>query len=133
MVCTTKRGTDATIHTLLVPTDDPKLLYLPHKTAASHTPKMISSTALRMAARRAASSRSAAVRFSSTFQQQANSNSQRNTALVATTAGLVAAVAAMQQQETNKTQNFWKSAKTAAKETEEKFGTYWPRNIMILL
>merc|ERR1711935_1049475 len=31
-----------------------------------------------------------------------------------------------------KTKNFWKSAKTAVKETEEKFGTYWPRNIMIL-
>ena len=93
---------------------------------------MNSSTALRMAARRVASSRTSAVRFSSTFQQQATAN-HRNKALVATTAGLVAAVAALQQQESNKTQNFWKSAKTAVKETEEKFGTYWPRNIMILL
>jgi adenylate kinase len=85
-----------------------------------------------MAARRAASSRSTAVRFSTSFQQQATSNAHRNKALVATTAGLVAAVVALQQQESNKTQNFWKSAKTAVKETEEKFGTYWPRNIMIL-
>merc|ERR1719343_775522 len=91
---------------------------------------MISSNALRMAARRAASSRSSAVRFSSTMQQATANN--RNKALVATTAGLVATVAALQQQESNKTQNFWKSAKTAVKETEEKFGTYWPRNIMIL-
>lgn len=96
---------------------------------------MISSTALRMAARRAAtSSRSTAVRFSSSFQQQAAaSTNHRTKALVATTAGLVAAVVVMQQQESNKTQNlFGKSAKAAVQETEEKFGTYWPRNIMIL-
>jgi len=96
---------------------------------------MIASNALRMAGRRAATtSRSAAVRFSSTFQQQQHSNAARNSALLATTAGLVAAVAALQQQEANKTtQNlFGKSAATAVKETEEKFGTYWPRNIMIL-
>jgi adenylate kinase len=83
-----------------------------------------------MAAR---SSSRKAMRFSSTFQQQqAASTGHRNKALVAATAGLVAAVATLQQQEANKTQNFWKSAKTAVKETEDKFGNYWPRNIMIL-
>jgi len=97
-----------------------------------------------MAGRRAAvTGRSGASRFSSTFRQQgwetkANNNSK---ALLATGAGLVAAVAALQQQEaskttqneTNTTQNFFgKSAATAVKETEDKFGTYWPRNIMIL-
>mmetsp|Transcript_19968 Transcript_19968/g.55588 ORF Transcript_19968/g.55588 Transcript_19968/m.55588 type:complete len:414 (-) Transcript_19968:434-1675(-) len=102
------------------------------------------SNALRMAGRRAAvTGRSGASRFSSTFRQQgwetkANHNSK---ALLATGAGLVAAVAALQQQEaskttqneTNTTQNFFgKSAATAVKETEDKFGTYWPRNIMIL-
>jgi len=96
---------------------------------------MISSTAFRMAARRAATSSrftaSNTARFSSTFSQKASS--QRNTAVVAGAAGLVAAFAALQQQqESHKTQNFWKSAKTAVKETEEKFGNYWPRNILIL-
>ena len=97
---------------------------------------MISTTALRMASRRAAVN---AVRFSSssTFQQasaSANSNANRNKALFATTAGLVAAVAVLQQQESNKTQNlFGKTTANAVKDVEEKFGTYWPRNIMILL
>lgn len=89
------------------------------------------STAFRMAARKAASSRSSAVRFVSTAQKATANN--RNMAVLAGAAGLVGAVAALRQQEANKTQNFWKSAKTAVKETEEKFGTYWPRNIMILL
>ena len=93
---------------------------------------MISSTAFRMAARRAASvsTRSTAVRHSSTLQKATANN--RNMAVVAPAAGLVAAFAALQQQETNKTQNFFGSKK-AVQATEEKFATYWPRNIMILL
>lgn len=93
---------------------------------------MISSTAFRMAARRAASvsTRSTAVRHSSTLQKATANN--RNMAVVASAAGLVAAFAALQQQETNKTQNFFGSKK-AVQATEEKFATYWPRNIMILL
>mmetsp|Transcript_24984 Transcript_24984/g.55790 ORF Transcript_24984/g.55790 Transcript_24984/m.55790 type:complete len:338 (+) Transcript_24984:176-1189(+) len=113
---------------------------------------MISSTAsnvLRLASRRAASGRASAHRcFSASVASRSSSSSNSNThkALLATTAGFVAAFAALQQREqknngnttttnceTNTTQNFFgKSAATAVKETEEKFGTYWPRNIMIL-
>ncbi|KAL3936435.1 MAG: hypothetical protein SGARI_002557 [Bacillariaceae sp.] len=50
-----------------------------------------------------------------------------------TTAGFAAAVAVLQQQEDNKTYNFFgKSSAQLVKETEDKFGTYWPRNILIL-
>jgi len=88
-----------------------------------------------MAGRRAATgSRFGAARLSSTAASSQQASNNKNAAILATTAGLVAAVAALQQQEqTNKTQNlFGKSAATAVKETEEKFGAYWPRNIMIL-
>jgi hypothetical protein len=85
-----------------------------------------------------------AVRFSSNVLKTTaveTNNNNKSKVLLATSVGLVAAVAALQQQ-TNKTQNlstnktdnlFGKSAATAVKETEDKFCTYWPRNIMILL
>jgi len=90
--------------------------------------------------------RSATVRFASNVLKTTTveTNIANKAALLATSAGLVAAsFAAFQTQhqqqkqttkcETNTTQNFWgKSAATAVKETEEKFGTYWPRNILIL-
>ena len=117
---------------------------------------MISNTAsnaFRVASRRVAFSQQGsataqrAVRFSSnvlkTTAVETNNNSNKSKVLLATSVGLVAAVAAVQQQQqTNKTQNlstnktdnlFGKSAATAVKETEDKFCTYWPRNIMILL
>jgi len=117
---------------------------------------MISSTAssaLRLASRRIAFQpgnihAQRALRFSSTVLKKTaaeinNNSNARNKTFLATSAGLVAAVAAFQLQqqhqhqktscETNTTQNFFgKSAATAVKETEEKFGTYWPRNILIL-
>jgi hypothetical protein len=85
-----------------------------------------------------------AVRFSSNVLKTTaveTNNNNKSKVFLATSVGLVAAVAALQQQ-TNKTQNlstnktdnlFGKSAATAVKETEDKFCTYWPRNIMILL
>ena len=117
---------------------------------------MISNTAsnaFRVASRRvafpqqgSASNVQRAVRFSSnvlkTTVVETNNNTNKSKVLLATSVGLVAAVAAVQQQQTNKTQNlstnktdnlFGKSAATAVKETEDKFCTYWPRNIMILL
>ena len=117
---------------------------------------MISNTAsnaFRLASRRVAfpqqgsATAQRAVRFSSnvlkTTAVETNNNSNKSKVLLATSVGLVAAVAAVQQQQqTNKTQNlstnktdnlFGKSAATAVKETEDKFCTYWPRNIMILL
>ena len=117
---------------------------------------MISNTAsnaFRLASRRVAFSQQGsanaqrAVRFSSnvlkTTAVETNNNNNKSKVLLATSVGLVAAVAAVQQQQqTNKTQNlstnktdnlFGKSAATAVKETEDKFCTYWPRNIMILL
>ena len=119
---------------------------------------MISNTAsnaFRLASRRVAFSQQGsataqrAVRFSSnvlkTTAVETNNNNNKSKVLLATSVGLVAAVAALQQQQqqqTNKTQNlstnktdnlFGKSAATAVKETEDKFCTYWPRNIMILL
>ena len=120
---------------------------------------MISNTAsnaFRLASRRvafpqqgSASNVQRAVRFSSnvlkTTVVETNNNNHKSKVLLATSVGLVAAVAALQQQQqqqTNKTQNlstnktdnlFGKSAATAVKETEDKFCTYWPRNIMILL
>merc|ERR1740117_1159602 len=117
---------------------------------------MISNTAsnaFRLASRRvafpqqgSASNAQRAVRFSSnvlkTTVVETNNNNNKSKVLLATSVGLVAAVAALQQQQqTNKTQNlstnktdnlFGKSAATAVKETEDKFCTYWPRNIMIL-
>ena len=118
---------------------------------------MISNTAsnaFRLASRRVAfpqqgsATAQRAVRFSSnvlkTTVVETNNNNHKSKVLLATSVGLVAAVAALQQQQqqTNKTQNlstnktdnlFGKSAATAVKETEDKFCTYWPRNIMILL
>ena len=120
---------------------------------------MISNTAsnaFRLASRRVAfpqqgsATAQRAVRFSSnvlkTTAVETNNNNNKSKVLLATSVGLVAAVAALQQQQqqqqTNKTQNlstnktdnlFGKSAATAVKETEDKFCTYWPRNIMILL
>ena len=119
---------------------------------------MISNTAsnaFRLASRRvafpqqgsASNAQRAVVRFSSnvlkTTVVETNNNNHKSKVLLATSVGLVAAIAALQQQQqTNKTQNlstnktdnlFGKSAATAVKETEDKFCTYWPRNIMILL
>ena len=119
---------------------------------------MISNTAsnaFRLASRRVAfpqqgsanNAQRAVVRFSSnvlkTTAVETNNNTNKSKVLLATSVGLVAAIAALQQQQqTNKTQNlstnktdnlFGKSAATAVKETEDKFCTYWPRNIMILL
>ena len=85
--------------------------------------------------------------LSKTMIVEGNNSSRNNKAAVlATSIGLIAASFATLQQnqqhnrsqttkcETNSTQNFWgQSAATAVKETEEKFGTYWPRNILILL
>ncbi|MGK3746641.1 MAG: hypothetical protein ACI90V_013504 [Bacillariaceae sp.] len=114
---------------------------------------MISNTAsnaFRLASRRVAfpqqgsANAQRAVRFSSNVLKTTaveTNNNNKSKVLLATSVGLVAAVAALQQQ-TNKTQNlstnktdnlFGKSAATAVKETEDKFCTYWPRNIMILL
>lgn len=84
--------------------------------------------------------------LSKTMIVEGNNSSRNNKAAVlATSIGLIAASFATLQQnqqhnrsqttkcETNSTQNFWgQSAATAVKETEEKFGTYWPRNILIL-
>lgn len=91
---------------------------------------MISSTAFRMAGRRMASVSSRRA-FSAVATKSANNNTARNALLA--TAGLSMAVAALQQRE-EKTYNFFggAKAKAAVKETEEKFGKYWPRNIMIL-
>jgi len=110
------------------------------------------SNAFRLASRRvafpqqgSASNAQRVVRFSSNVLKTTaveTNNNNRSKVLLATSVGLVAAVAALQQQQqTNKTQNlstnktdnlFGKSAATAVKETEDKFCTYWPRNIMIL-
>jgi len=103
---------------------------------------MISSTAsnaLRLASRRvvsgaAATAQKGRVGFASAAVE-ANANHARNKAMLATTAGLVAAVAALEQrkeEESTKCFFFGKSAAQAVKETEEKFGSYWPRNILIL-
>ena len=63
----------------------------------------------------------------------AKANNASGKALMVT-AGFAAAVAVLQQQEDNKTHNFFgKSSAQLVKETEDKFGTYWPRNILILL
>jgi len=116
---------------------------------------MISNTAsnaFRLASRRVAfpqqgsANAQRAVRFSSNVAKTTaveTNNNNKSKVLLATSVGLVAAVAALQQQQqSNKTQNlstnktdnlFGKSAATAVKETEDKFCTYWPRNIMILL
>jgi len=118
---------------------------------------MISSTAssaFRLASRRVTFQQGNAyaqrtLRFSSTILKKnaaavTNNSNARNTFLATSAAGLVAAVTAFQLQqqqqhqktacETNTTQNFFfgKSTATAVKETEEKFATFWPRNILIL-
>ena len=100
----------------------------------------IASNALRLASRRvvsraAATAQKGRVGFASAAVE-ANANQARNKAMLAATAGLVTAVAVLEQrkeEESTKCFFFGKSAAQAVKETEEKFGSYWPRNILILL
>ena len=94
---------------------------------------MISSTAFRVASRRVVGRSLQQRGFSSATAAFTKSNTSSK-ALMAT-AGFAAAVVALQQQEeSSKTYNFFgKSSAQLVKETEDKFGTYWPRNILILL
>lgn len=100
---------------------------------------MISSNAFRVASRRVVGrslqQQSTARGFSSATAAFASKSSAKNAskALLAT-AGFAAAVAVLQDREESKTYNFFgKSSAQLIKETEDKFGTYWPRNILILL
>jgi hypothetical protein len=99
---------------------------------------MISSTALRVASRRVVgrsiqqqSARGFSSATTTAFAKTSGNNASKALLL---TAGLAAAVAVLQDREDSKTYNFFgKSSAQLVKETEEKFGTYWPRNILILL
>ncbi|KAG7371492.1 adenylate kinase-domain containing protein [Nitzschia inconspicua] len=111
---------------------------------------MFSSTAIRMATRRVISKglqqqqqQSSSRAFSSSVFTAAatKTNPQSNIRnVLLASAGFAAAVAVLQQQQqqedrnnNNKTQNFFgKSSAQLVKETEDKFGTFWPRNILIL-
>lgn len=84
-----------------------------------------------MAGRRLATTGSRRV-FSATAVNAVKNNDNARMALMVT-AGLSLAVATLQQRE-EKTHNLFGGNKVekAVKATEEKFGTYWPRNILIL-
>eukprot|EP00980_Cylindrotheca_fusiformis_P010944 scaffold2499_cov125-Cylindrotheca_fusiformis.AAC.35 len=89
---------------------------------------MFSST-FRQGARRVASTFSHSGRGFSSAAANVTKNQNARKALFAT-AGLSLAVAALQQRE-EKTQNLFGNKK-AVRAVEDKFATYWPRNIMIL-
>lgn len=91
---------------------------------------MIAPAAFRMAGRRLATTGSRRV-FSATAVNTVKNDNARMALMV--TAGLSLAVATLQQRE-EKTHNLFGGNKVekAVKATEEKFGTYWPRNILIL-
>jgi len=89
---------------------------------------MLTST-FRHSVRRVAATANAQRGFASVTTKVAKSDNARK-AFVAG-AGLTLAVAALQQREDNKTQNLFGNKK-AVKKVEDKFATYWPRNIMIL-
>ncbi|CAJ1962258.1 unnamed protein product [Cylindrotheca closterium] len=87
-------------------------------------------SALRQGFRRVANNTTTAQRGFATVGAKVAKSDNARKALVAG-AGLTLAVAALQQREDNKTQNLFGNKK-AVKAVEDKFGTYWPRNIMIL-
>mmetsp|Transcript_27497 Transcript_27497/g.66789 ORF Transcript_27497/g.66789 Transcript_27497/m.66789 type:complete len:312 (+) Transcript_27497:72-1007(+) len=85
-------------------------------------------SAVRQSIRRVAST-TARRGFATAGAKVAKSDNARRAVVAG--AGLTLAVAALQQREDNKTQNLFGNKK-AVKAVEDKFGTYWPRNIMIL-
>ncbi|CAB9513378.1 Adenylate kinase (Fragment) [Seminavis robusta] len=95
---------------------------------------MFASSAVRAASRQMATRRFAST-AAKTMAQQSSSNSSRLVAPFMAAAGLAVAATMIQQRE-NKTHNliFGNSdaVQKAVKEVEDKFGTYWPRNILIL-
>mmetsp|Transcript_10821 Transcript_10821/g.25823 ORF Transcript_10821/g.25823 Transcript_10821/m.25823 type:complete len:327 (-) Transcript_10821:42-1022(-) len=104
---------------------------------------MLVSSSFRLASQRASSAFTAAAMknssrklssSTSTFASAARQSTTTSRVAMASTALLLAAVALKEREESNKkTQNFFgKSGKQLVKETEEKFSTYWPRNILIL-
>lgn len=90
---------------------------------------MMFSTAARHASRRFASSGSRCLSTSAKF-----SNKSKNTAMPVLLAGGLAAVGLTQYNSSESTKCFGGSKKVeeAVKAVEDKFVTYWPRNIMIL-
>lgn len=93
---------------------------------------MFASSAVRAASRRVVTS-STRRQFSSATAKTASS-APRSAAPMLTAAGLATAAFVVQQSQ-DKTYNFFgggDAVQKAVKEAEDKFGTYWPRNIMIL-
>mmetsp|Transcript_2726 Transcript_2726/g.3674 ORF Transcript_2726/g.3674 Transcript_2726/m.3674 type:complete len:337 (-) Transcript_2726:124-1134(-) len=110
---------------------------------------MIASSLLRSASRRAVPRATSRIAYSTFSSGTARSSTDYVTGLVGTTLGLSLLYAhatsdpqVREQREQQfssimgieKTYNLWggKSAESAVKEVEDKFGSYWPRNIMIL-
>jgi len=91
--------------------------------------------AVRTASRRIASS-SIRARFTTASKPKASTNDEifRKVSPFVAAAGLTVGLGTFFMQEEENTQcAFWgENAEEAVKKTEEKFATYWPRNIMIL-
>lgn len=93
---------------------------------------MFASPAVRAASRRVAAS-STQRHFFSAAAKTASSGSAAP--IVAVAALAAAAVVIQQREDKQKTYNIWggtDAVEKAVKEVEDKFGSYWPRNIMIL-
>jgi adenylate kinase len=93
---------------------------------------MFVSNAVRFASSRFASSGAARRSFASLAAKTAKSDSARRAAPLVAAAGFAFGASTLLGSRQEVTSNSAKSAEEAAKEVENKFGSYWPRNILIL-